>query len=189
MTLKRTPSQTVGPFFHLGLDWLNNGDLAAPGVAGERIAISGTVRDGEGNPVPDAVLEFWQADAAGRYAHPEDQRAKDADPRFFGFARVATDGEGRFRLETVKPGRVPGRGNTLQAPHILVAVFMRGLLRHAFTRIYFADEEGNAADPVLALVDAPARRRTLVAERQSGTAEYRWDIAMQGENETVFFEC
>src|SRR5262249_14896853 len=143
-----TPSQTVGPFYALGTTWLHTGDIAAK-AKGERIAIAGTVTDGDGKPIPDAFLEVWQANAAGKYDHPEDTQDKSVDPGFSGFGRVPTDKDGHFRFTTVKPGAVPGLGNSLQAPHILVAVFMRGMLRHAFTRIYFSDEAANATDPVL----------------------------------------
>jgi len=184
-----TPSQTVGPYLHLGLTWLNTTDLAKGASAGEPITVSGTVFDGDGAPVPDAMLELWQANAHGKYAHPEDRQDKPLDQGFMGFGRVPTDKDGRFSFRTIKPGQVPGRGNTMQAPHILVAVFMRGMLKHAYTRIYFSDEAANASDPVLALVESPARRQTLIADRAKGKAEYRWDLHMQGGQETVFFDC
>lgn len=188
--LTPTPSQTVGPFFALGLTWLDTVDLAAGATAGERIVITGRVLDADGAPIPDAMLEVWQADAHGRYAHAEDTQDKPKDKGFAGFGRIATNKDGVFRFTTIKPGAVPGPGNSLQAPHIVVALFMRGMLRHLYTRIYFSDEAGaNDADPVLALIDEPARRATLVATRASGTAEYRWDIAMRGDAETVFFDC
>jgi len=139
--------------------------------------------------VPDAFLEIWQANAYGKYAHPDDPQDKPVDRGFMGFGRVPTDKDGRFRFTTVKPGAVPGLGNSLQAPHILVAVFMRGMLRHAYTRIYFSDEAANASDPVLGLVDEAARRTTLIAQRASAKPEYRWDVVMQGERETVFFDA
>src|SRR5262249_46213787 len=133
-----TPSQTVGPFFSLGLDRPEWSDLTGGGAQGDRIVIEGRVTDGDGAPVPDALIEIWQANAAGRYAHPEDRQTdKPLDPNFRGFGRCATDGEGRFRFTTVKPGPVPGRGNRLQAPHINVLLFSRGLLIHLHTRIYF----------------------------------------------------
>lgn len=184
-----TPSQTVGPFYALGTSWLHDTDLAEGAKDGERITISGVVLDGDGKPVPDAFLEIWQANAHGKYAHPDDPQDKPVDPGFRGFGRVPTDKDGRFHFTTVKPGAVPGLGNTLQAPHILVALFMRGMLRHAYTRIYFSDEAANASDPVLGLVDDAARRNTLVAQRAPGKAEYRWDVVMQGERETVFFDA
>jgi protocatechuate 3,4-dioxygenase alpha subunit len=184
-----TPSQTVGPFLRLGLSALNTSDLAQKTTSGERITIAGAVLDGDGQPVSDAMLDIWQANAEGKYAHPADTQDKPLDPGFSGFGRVPTDAAGRFRFTTIKPGPVPGRGNSLQAPHILVAVFMRGLLRHLYTRIYFSDAAGNAADPVLALVEDAARRDTLIAKRQPGSSEYRWDVILQGERETVFFDC
>jgi protocatechuate 3,4-dioxygenase alpha subunit len=185
-----TPSQTVGPFFHLALDRPDWSDMTAQNPQGQRIVVEGWVTDGDGAGVADACLELWQANAAGRYAHPDDtQTDKPLDPNFRGFGRVATDPEGRFRFATVRPGPVPGRGNALQAPHIAVAIFARGLLKQLHTRIYFADQDANAADPVLSSIDDPALRRTLIATRQ-GAAEpptYRFDIALQGDNETVFF--
>ena len=189
MSLVPTPSQTVGPYLHLGLTWLTTTELARPGARGERIAVAGRVVDGDGAPIPDAMLEVWQANAAGKYDHAEDRCDLAVDPAFKGWGRIPTDMDGNFRFTTVKPGPVPGRGNSMQAPHILVAIFMRGMLRHAYTRIYFSDEAANASDPVLALVEPPARRATLVAARQEGAAEYRFDIVMQGDGETVFFDC
>ncbi|HUN51656.1 MAG TPA: protocatechuate 3,4-dioxygenase subunit alpha [Candidatus Sulfotelmatobacter sp.] len=183
-----TPSQTVGPFLRLGLSDLNTTDLTLKTTAGERITIAGSVLDGDRQPVPDAMLDIWQANAQGKYAHPDDTQEKPLDPGFSGFGRIPTDAAGKFRFTTIKPGPVPGRGNTLQAPHILVALFMRGLLRHLYTRIYFSDSPGNAADPVLALVE-DARRDTLIARRPPGGGDYRWDVILQGEGETVFFDC
>jgi protocatechuate 3,4-dioxygenase, alpha subunit len=186
-----TPSQTVGPFFHLGLDRPEWGDLTRGNPAGERIAIEGRVIDGDGAPVPDAMIELWQANASGRYNHPEDrQDDKPLDPNFRGFGRVATDGEGRFRVVTIKPGPVPGRGNALQAPHINVAVSARGMLIHLYTRIYFADEPLNAGDPLLSSIDDAKVRGTLVA-RPTGAGNppaWHFDIVLQGENETAFLE-
>jgi protocatechuate 3,4-dioxygenase alpha subunit len=185
-----TPSQTVGPFFHLGMERPEWSDLAAGGPAGERVAIEGRVIDGDGAPVPDAVIELWQANAAGRYNHPDDrQEEKPIDPHFRGFGRVATDAEGRFRVTTIKPGPVPGRGNALQAPHINLMIFARGLLKHLFTRLYFADEPANASDPLLSSIEDAAARRTLLARPEDGgTALYRFDIILQGDNETVFLD-
>jgi protocatechuate 3,4-dioxygenase, alpha subunit len=186
-----TPSQTVGPFFHLGMDHPEWADLTADNPEGERIAIEGQVRDGDGAPVPDAVIEIWQANAAGRYNHPDDRRAdKPLDPHFRGFGRAATDADGRFRFTTVKPGPVPGRGNALQAPHIEVALFARGLLKHLYTRIYFAGEPRNASDPLLSSIEDEAVRRTLIAARPEpgNPALYRFDIVLQGDNETAFLD-
>jgi protocatechuate 3,4-dioxygenase alpha subunit len=184
----QTPSQTVGPFFHDALSWPGAEVLARPETLGERIEIVGRVLDGAGQPVPDALVEIWQANAAGRYRHPEDTQDKPLDPAFTGFGRAATDADGGFRFTTVRPGRVPGRGNTLQAPHINVGLFARGLLRRLVTRIYFEDAPGNTEDPVLALVTDPARRATLLA-RRAGAGVYRFDLVLQGEGETVFFDC
>jgi protocatechuate 3,4-dioxygenase alpha subunit len=154
------------------------------------LEIVGRVLDGDGAPVPDALLEIWQANAAGRYVHPEDSQPKPIDPAFRGFGRCASDAEGRFRFATIRPGRVPGRGNALQAPHINLGLFARGLLRRLVTRLYFEDAPENAEDPVLALVQDPARRATLLAKRVAGDgAVYRFDIVLQGNGETVFFEC
>ena len=185
-----TPSQTVGPFFHLGLARAEWADLSTDNPAGERIAIEGRVIDGDGAPVPDALIELWQANAAGRYNHPDDhQEDKPIEPHFRGFGRVATDSEGRFRVVTVKPGAVPGRGNALQAPHINIALFARGLLKHLYTRIYFADEAANASDPLLASIEDDSARRSLLARREGGSAAvYRFDIVLQGDNETAFLD-
>ena len=141
-----TPSQTVGPFFHLGMARPEWADLTAGNPRGERVAIEGRVLDGDAAPVPDAVIEVWQANAAGRYNHPDDRR-DDAplNPGFRGFGRVATGADGEFRLLTIKPGPVPGRRNAWQAPHINIAVFARGLLRHLYTQIYFAEDAATPA--------------------------------------------
>jgi len=181
-----TPSQTVGPFFRLGLDRPEWSDLTRDGPRGEKIAIEGCVLDGEGAPVDDAVLEIWQADADGRYDHPED--ARRADPAFRGFGRAMTDEAGRYRFVTVRPGRVPGRGGALQAPHVNLTIFARGLLKQLVTRIYFADEPSNDSDPVLTGIADPAVRRTLLAVRQDGGAAYRFDVVLQGKGETAFFD-
>ncbi|MGH6929664.1 MAG: protocatechuate 3,4-dioxygenase subunit alpha [Dongiaceae bacterium] len=186
----QSPSQTVGPFFHDALSWHGAEALVRPDTRGERIAIVGRILDGDGQPVPDALIEIWQANAAGRYAHPEDTQDKPPDSAFHGFGRCASGRDGAFRFSTIRPGRVRGRGNNLQAPHINVGLFARGLLRRLVTRIYFEDAAENADDPVLALVTDPARRSTLLAKRVDGAgAVYRFDIVLQGEDETVFFEC
>ncbi|MGH7116859.1 MAG: protocatechuate 3,4-dioxygenase subunit alpha [Stellaceae bacterium] len=185
-----TPSQTVGPFFHLALDRAEWADLTRDNPQGEPIVIEGRVTDGDGAPVADACLELWQANAAGRYAHPDDTRTdKPLDPNFRGFGRVSTDADGGFRLTTIRPGPVPGHGNALQAPHIAVALFARGLLKPLYTRIYFAGEAANDSDPVLASIDDPARRQTLIAARRGGNPPtYRFNVVMQGERETAFFQ-
>jgi protocatechuate 3,4-dioxygenase, alpha subunit len=191
-----TPSQTVGPYFKYGLtpngdyDWNDafTGDLITPDATGERIRLEGRVFDGEGQPVPDAMLEVWQADGQGRFADPQDKRALP-NATFRGFGRCGTDANGTYAFATIKPGPVPDPDGKPQAPHLLLAVFARGMLRHFYTRIYFADEAANAGDPVLALVPAD-RRATLIATREAGdgNAVYRLDLRLQGENETVFFD-
>jgi protocatechuate 3,4-dioxygenase alpha subunit len=187
-----TPSQTVGPFFHLALDRAEWADLTKDDPAGERIVVEGRVTDGDGVAVADACLELWQANAAGRYAHPDDTRTdKPLDPHFRGFGRVSTDAEGGFRFTTIRPGPVPGAGNALQAPHIAVALFARGLLKPLYTRIYFDGDPLNEADPVLQSIEEATRRRTLLATRRDGPGVPAWtlDIVMQGGNETVFFDA
>lgn len=185
MHLTATASQTVGPFFCIGLEHLYITDLAPSAAAGDRIAIHGRVVDGDGKPVNDAILEIWQADAHGKYAHPDDAQDKPRTPGFQGFGRVPTDENGVFRFTTIKPGCVAGPRGALQAPHLLVAVFMRGLLIHLLTRVYFPDDPANAADPVLNLVPAE-RRPTLIATKSSDGLE--WNVILQGEGETVFFD-
>lgn len=187
--LRTTPSQTVGPFFSFGLVW-EDGPFVVPEGTPGAFRIGGTVYDGAGVPVPDAVIETWQADAAGRFDHPDDPRGAVRWKDFRGFGRSATDPEGRYSLLTVKPGPLPvtaggAAAGGLQAPHLDVSVFSRGMLVRLVTRIYFPDEEGNATDPVLTSID-PTRRATLVAA--SDPPGYRFDIHLQGEHETVFFE-
>jgi protocatechuate 3,4-dioxygenase, alpha subunit len=191
-----TPSQTVGPYFKYGLtpngdyDWNDafTGSLITPDASGERIRVEGRVFDGEGQPVSDAMLEVWQADAQGRFADPQDKRALP-NAKFRGFGRCGTDANGAYVFDTIKPGSVPDPDGEPQAPHILLAVFARGMLRHFYTRIYFSDEAANAGDPVLALVPAD-RRATLIATREggNGNAVYRLDLRLQGDGETVFFD-
>jgi protocatechuate 3,4-dioxygenase alpha subunit len=189
-----TPSQTVGPFYAYGLtpngqyDWVDTftSNLLTPDVSGDRIRIVGQVFDGDGATVRDAVLEIWQADAQGRFADPQDKRALP-NSAFKGFGRSGTDAEGRFSFETIKPGIVPDPDGKPQAPHIVLAVYARGLLLHLYTRIYFDDEAAkNATDPVLALVPQD-RRSTLIARRQPD-GSYRFEVRLQGDNETVFFD-
>jgi protocatechuate 3,4-dioxygenase, alpha subunit len=187
----QTPSQTVGPFFAYGLTpeqygypfaSIADGRMADESVSGERICIVGQVLDGEGAAIDDALVELWQADAQGRYATA---REPGSNRMFSGFGRqgTGTDPDNRFVFETIKPGKVDGE----QAPHISVIVFMRGLLTHAYTRIYFSDEaDANARDPVLNSVPED-RRGTLIASREPAGA-YRFDIHMQGHHETVFFD-
>ena len=190
MTSVTTPSQTVGSFFHDALDRPGWADLTAAGASGDKIRVEGRVLDGDRAPVSDAFLEIWQANAAGRYAHPEDDQDKPLDPRFRGFGRVFTDADGRYGFATIRPGRVAGNGNTLQAPHINVAIFARGLLKQLTTRIYFADQHAaNETDPVLNAIEDAAIRRTLLAAPLTGAIPtYSFDIILQGEGETAFFE-
>ena len=188
MSLQATTSQTVGPYFKIGLQWLNRDNLAGEGVSGERVTIQGRVIDGDGVPVPDAVLEIWQANAHGKYAHPEDTQNKPLEPGFKGYGRVPATAAGVFRFATIKPGPVPGPNGKEQAPHLVISVFMRGLLRQLVTRMYFPDDPRNANDPILNLVE-PARRSTLIAKKASaspGTLE--WNVVLQGPDETVFFD-
>jgi protocatechuate 3,4-dioxygenase alpha subunit len=200
----QTPWQTVGPFFHYGLPWKGGADLTGMSELGARadlfapehyllrspsprgpvegvaIEIFGSVQDGEGKPVPDALVEIWQANSRGRYYMP------DSGQNFIGFGRAATGNEGDYRFRTILPGRVPGPGNSLQASHIAIGVMARGLLKRLVTRLYFPDSEGLDSDPILELVP-PARRDTLLARKESGG--YRFDIVLQGAGETVFFDC
>jgi protocatechuate 3,4-dioxygenase alpha subunit len=189
VSLHATASQTVGPFFHIGMEKLLISDIAGPGAKGERLSIQGRVLDGDGKPVPDAILEFWQANAVGKYAHPADAQSKPVDPKFNGFGRVATGADGSFSVSTIKPGAAPGAQGAMQAPHIAVSIFMRGMLKRAVSRIYFPGEAANANDPVLLLVPAD-RRTTLIAKQLAGkTGVLEWNVVVQGEGESVFFDC
>jgi protocatechuate 3,4-dioxygenase, alpha subunit len=199
-----TPSQTIGPFFAYGLtpkgrcQWDPNGeyswketvgaDLVTADASGQKIRIEGRVRDGDGVAINDAMIEIWQADAQGRYAHPRDDRTRP-NSKFTGFGRSATDRDGVYSFDTIKPGAVPGPGGKLQAPHIVVCIFSRGMLRQIYTRLYFSDEAANAADPILAMVPAD-RRGTLIAHKQNDGERplYRFDVRVQGAEETVFFD-
>ena len=192
--LRQTPSQTVGPYFAYGLapeqygyqqnlTSIAGSQMAEGDVEGERIRVEGRVFDGAGNPISDALIEVWQADGLGRYAHPADPRGSNNTFRGFGRCGTGTDPQNRFWFDTIKPGQVePG-----QAPHLNVIVSMRGMLLHAFTRMYFPDEPSNATDKMLNAVP-PNRRDTLIATHHDGNV-YRFDIHMQGENETVFFDA
>lgn len=186
-----TSSQTVGPFFHdcLLSTELQRNVLASAEALGERIRIEGRVLDGDEQAVPDAVIEIWQANHHGRYNHYADTSDLLLEHAFNGFGRTGTDMEGAYWFETIKPGRVAFDDNTLQSPHICVAVFARGLLNHLYTRIYFADDPANADDPVLGCVPVE-RRPTLLAQPDSdadASVVYRFDIVLQGAGETVFF--
>jgi protocatechuate 3,4-dioxygenase alpha subunit len=188
MKLIATGNQPVGPFFHIILDRMLIPDVAGPGAGPDRITIRGRALNADHAPIPDGMIETWQANAHGKYAHPADTQDKPLQKGFLGFGRVVTDDNGAFSLTTIKPGRVPGPGGVLQAPHINVSVFMPGLLQRAVTRIYFPDEPANAEDPILRLVEG-ARRATLVAKSVSeGGAVLEWNVICGGENETVFFD-
>jgi protocatechuate 3,4-dioxygenase alpha subunit len=184
-----TPSQTVGPYLHIGLTW-EDGHLVVPPDTPGAVRIVGTLYDGNGAPVPDGMVETWQADPDGRFDHSDDPRgpsAQWAERGFTGFARASTVEGGSFEILTVKPGRLPFDDGRTQAPHLDVSVFARGMLDRTVTRLYFPDEEqANAADPVLSAVD-PARRHTLVAVPDADGRTLRFDIHLQGEHETVFF--
>lgn len=174
-----TASQTAGPYWHM-IDFpawadLLRADGPNAGAAGERIVLTGRITDGSGAVVPDAMVEIWQADPEGRY-----------DSSFHGFGRCATDAEGRYRFVTVRPGAVPGPGNSTQAAHVVITIFARGLMKGLVTRAYFAGDARLSQDPVLALVPAP-RRGTMIATPSDG-GEWRLDIRLQGEGETVFLE-
>lgn len=174
-----TASQTAGPYWHM-IDFPEWADLLRAGgpnayAAGERIVLTGRIADGTGAVVPDAMVEIWQADPEGRY-----------DSRFHGFGRCATDAQGRYRFVTLRPGPVPGPGNGTQAAHVVITIFARGLMRGLVTRAYFAGDEALAQDPILALVPQ-ARRGTMIARPVEG-GEWRLDIRLQGEGETVFLD-
>ncbi|MBB4930391.1 protocatechuate 3,4-dioxygenase alpha subunit [Lipingzhangella halophila] len=181
-----TPSQTVGPYLHIGLHWPDGPFAVAEGTP-EGFWIRGTLTDGAGQPISDGLIETWQADPNGRFDHPDDPRGPTGYPGFRAFGRCDTDEHGEYGIFTLAPGAVPGPGDTLQAPHIDVSVFARGMLHRTVTRIYFPENvNANAADPVLSTVADETARSTLVAE--PATDGYRFDIRLQGENETVFFE-
>ncbi len=187
MTTERlglTPSQTVGPYLHICLPWTDGPDVVPQGTPGA-VLIRGQVFDGAGEPIVDALVESWQADSHGRFSHPDDPRG-GGDPAFRGFGRCDTDAQGRYWLRTVKPGSLPSRDGGVEAPHLNLSIFGRGLLDRVVTRLYFADEvEANAADPVLRSIDA-GRRETLIA--RAVPDGYEFDIRLQGPNETIFFD-
>ena len=183
-----TPSQTVGPFFAMRLPWLDGPEVVPAGTPGA-ITIRGQVFDGAGAIIPDALVETWQAAPDGSFDHPDDKRAIEGKPGTFrGFGRCETDANGEYHIVTLKPGPLPGPDGGTEAPHLDVSVFARGLLDRVVTRIYFPDEpEANAADPVLATITEPTRRDTLVAA-PTPDGGLRFDIRLQGDRETVFFE-
>jgi protocatechuate 3,4-dioxygenase, alpha subunit len=168
-----TPSQTIGPYWHL-IEYPEFADLTRFGATGEKLVLTGRVFDGDGAPVPDGCIELWQA-------------SPEAGDTFPGYGRSATDAEGKYRFTTVKPGPVPGRGNSLQAPHFAINILGRGILTRLYTRVYFAGEKLNETDPLLSLIEDPARRATLIAQ-PDGVGTWRMDIRLQGEGETVFIE-
>jgi protocatechuate 3,4-dioxygenase alpha subunit len=179
MSVPATGSQTVGPFFELGLSWSYVREVGPAAISGERVELRGRVQDGAGRPIPDALLEFWQADAHGRY-HP------DPAAEFMGFARVPTDVNGSFGLRTIKPGRVAVAGR-LHAPHLSVYIFMRGLLLPIHTRLYFPEDPSNLEDPVLQRV--PEERRATLIARPNAEGFLEWDVSTQGEREIVCFSA
>ncbi|MDW5330284.1 protocatechuate 3,4-dioxygenase subunit alpha [Plantactinospora sp. KLBMP9567] len=183
MRTELTPSQTVGPFLHIGLPWPDGPDVVPAGTPGA-IMISGRITDGAGEPVPDALVETWQADRNGRFPHPDDPRGPVYG--FRGFGRCPTDENGVYRIRTVKPGPLPARDGGTEAPHINLSIFGRGLLDRLVTRLYFPDEAANDTDPVLAGLPDPARRDTLIAV--AAPDGYVFDIVLRGESETVFFD-
>jgi protocatechuate 3,4-dioxygenase alpha subunit len=200
--LKESASQTAGPYVHIGLspheagfdifDKNFSNVLAGPKTKGERIRIEGQVIDGSGTPVRDVLLELWQANAAGKYNHPSDRQGKALDPAFRGWGRACSDFEtGIWAFETIKPGPVEGRGSRPMAPHVNLWIVARGINIGLNTRMYFPDEENaNAADPVLNAIEWEVRRKTLIGTKisKSGNAIYRFDIHLQGPDETVFFD-
>ena len=188
--LPQTTSQTVGPFFHFALMRDGVDELDPERAAGTPIVITGAVLDGAGDPVSDAMVEIWQADGGGRYRHPADGRVGDVPTSFIGFGRMASTDEGVYRASTAMPGTVPGPDGSVQAPHLNVQIFARGLLDHLSTRIYFPDHPANAEDPVLARVPE-SRRDTLMARPDGSDGDvpvYRFDVVLQGEGETAFFD-
>ncbi|MFZ5851659.1 MAG: protocatechuate 3,4-dioxygenase subunit alpha [Actinomycetota bacterium] len=187
MTLPATPWQTVGPYLSLGLTWPDGADVVPEGTPGA-VWVRGRVLDGHGEPVVDALVETWQADADGRFDHPDDPRGArpPRPPGFRGFGRCPTDAAGGYAVRTVKPGPLPAPGGGTEAPHLDVSVLARGVLRRLVTRVYFADEAAaNALDPVLQALPEPARARLLAQPTGDG---YRFDIRLQGDDETVFFD-
>ncbi|MDQ2749660.1 MAG: protocatechuate 3,4-dioxygenase subunit alpha [Actinomycetota bacterium] len=180
-----TPSQTVGPYLSLVLPWADGSDVVAPGTAA-MITIVGQLIDGTGNPVPDGLVEVWQADPEGRFNHADDPRGAVVYERFRGFGRCPTDERGRFVFHTLKPGALPDGAGGSEAPHINVSTFARGLLNRVVTRMYFPDEPANDSDPVLSTLTSDERR--LLTAVVQADATLRFDICLQGDHETPFFE-
>jgi protocatechuate 3,4-dioxygenase, alpha subunit len=187
VALRPTASQTAGPFFSIGLSDEGRSELVPPSDP-DAVRVGGVVFDGKGEPVNDALIEIWQANRAGRYAHPEDTREEiPLEDGFEGFGRCATGPDGAYAFVTVKPGPVPAPDGAMQAPHIVMSVFARGLLKRLATRVYFPDEsEANQADPVLSSIEDPAAQSTLVAKAEDG--RLRFDIHLQGDRQTAFFD-
>jgi protocatechuate 3,4-dioxygenase, alpha subunit len=187
--LTPTPSQTVGPFFHLGCtDTHSVSCIAGSNAKGERVRLTCRVLDGDGMPVDDAMIEIWQADSEGRYNQPMGENANGADPHCAGFGRLASDANGFCIFETIKPGRVPADAGKLQAPHLNVSVFARGVLKQLVTRIYFADEPANQECPILNRVPQE-RRSTLMARSDThNPGDWQFVIHLCGKDETVFFD-
>lgn len=182
--IKQSSSQTAGPFFRIGLIYGKaQNDLVKEDTLGERITLTGVVYDGDGEPIPDALIEIWQPDANGIFNHPSDPLQEQADPHFHGFGRAETRNAGLYEFKTIKPG-----SRNEEAPYINLHIFGRGMLVQALTRVYFSDEPANADDPTLNAVE-PERRHTLIATREGSDSPpvFRFDIRMQGEDETVFF--
>jgi len=184
-----TPSQTVGPYLRIGLTEKHSvGSIAGPQAIGERVWLKCRVLDGDGVPVNDAMIETWQADGQGKYNHPDDTQQKTVDPACPGLGRMGTGEDGSCEFETVKPGRVPGPGNGLQAPHLNIAVYARGILLQLYTRIYFAGDPANEQDPVLALVPKERRGTLLAQPDPARPGGWHFDVHLCGEKETVFFD-
>lgn len=181
-----TPSQTVGPYLHIGLDWLTTSNLVTPDTEGQHIVVQGRLLDADEQPIPDGMIEIWQANAHGKYAHPDDHQAQPLTKNFMGFGRMSTDEQGGFRFSTIKPGAVPHHDGSLQASHIMVQVFARGLIKQLVTRVYFPQDD-HSHDLVLNHVPLE-RRHTLIATAEDAQSTIlNWNIALGGENETVFF--
>jgi protocatechuate 3,4-dioxygenase alpha subunit len=188
MTYPATASQTVGPYFKIGLQYLDSNSLCSEAAAGVHIRVSGQVFDGDGVGVPDAQLELWQADDQGRFAGYDPSGRGDVSDGFGGFARVPVNEHGAFHFSTVYPGSVASPDGGQQAPHVVVMLSMRGLLKHLYTRIYFSGEALNEQDEILQAVPADRRATLFAREEPEGSKHYRFDIHLQGENETVFFQ-